>query len=165
MNDYDLEQGDLDIMMDDEECTAAELTESRKAIEALLEKVNSLKKHLSDTLEWITKTSDEITRTMTRGRKANKEYETAKAVCETEMNERKPVIDSAKKEVERIGLQLSPDLLKRYKTVKKKHALPMAKVSNDRCGGCGMSLPKNVVRSVAQGSGIVECENCGRILC
>ncbi len=165
LNDYDLEQGELDIMMNDEECTAEELTESRKSIEALLEKVNSLKKRLADTLAWITSTTEEINKTLSRGRKANKEYETAKAVCETEMNERKPVIDSAKKEVERVGLQLSPDLLKRYKTVKKKHALPLARLNGDRCGGCGMSLPKNVVRNVAQGNGIVECENCGRILC
>lgn len=163
--DYDLEQGDLEIMMNDEECTAEELTESRKAIEGLLEKINGLKKSLSDSLAWITATSEEITKTMQRGRKANKEYETAKAVCETERNERKPVIDSAAKEVERIGLQLSPELLKRYKVVKKKHALPMARIKDDRCGGCGMSLPKTVIRQVAQGADIVECENCGRILC
>lgn len=164
-NDYDLEQSDLEIMVNDEECTAEELTESRKSIEALLEKVNSLKKSLSDSLAWITSASEEINKTLARGRKANKEYETAKAVCETERNERKPVIDSAAREVERIGLQLSPDLLKRYKVVKKKHALPMAKVKDDRCGGCGMSLPKTVLRQVASGSEIVECENCGRILC
>lgn len=165
LKDYDLEQGDLEIMINDEECTAEELTESRKAIEALLEKINVLKKSLSDSLAWINTTSEEITKTMARGRKANKEYETAKAVCETERNERKPVIDAAAREVERIGMQLSPDLLKRYKVVKKKHALPMAKLKDDRCGGCGMSLPKTVLRQVALGTDIVECENCGRILC
>lgn len=165
LNDYDLEQGDLEIMINDEECTAEELTESRRSIEALAEKVNALKKSLSDSLAWINETSEEMKKTMARGRKANKEYETAKAVCETERNERKPVIDSAAKEVERIGLQISPDLLKRYKVVKKKHALPMARLRDDRCGGCGMSLPKTVLRQVALGTEIVECENCGRILC
>lgn len=165
LKEYDLEQDELEIMINDEECTAEELTESRKSIEALLERVNNLKKNLAESLEWINTTMEDIKNTMTKGRNANKKYEAAKTVCETERDERKPVIDAAAREVELIGKQLSPDLLKRYQVVKKKHALPMAKVKDSRCGGCGMSLPKTVLRQVAQGTDIVECENCGRILC
>lgn len=165
LKDYDLEQDELDNMINDEECTAEELTESRKSIEALLEKVNNLKKTLSESLSWVTATEEEIKTTMSKGRTANKKYEASKVVCETERDERKPVIDAAAKQVEIIGKQLSPDLLKRYQTVKKKHAQPMAKLTGDKCSGCGMSLPKTVLRQVALGNEIVECENCGRILC
>ena len=57
-----------------------------------------------------------------------------------------------------------PELVKRYKTIRKKHAVPLAKLEGERCGGCNMSLPTTVVRSVVSGTEIVECENCGRIL-
>ena len=40
----------------------------------------------------------------------------------------------------------------------------MAKVENYQCSGCNMSLPTSTVKRVATGEGIVECENCGRIL-
>ena len=165
LNDYDLEQDDLNVMINDEECTAEELTESRKSIEGLLDSINSLKKTLNESLEWINTTMEEINKTMERGRKASKRYEAVKAVCDTERSAHKPEIDAAAREVEIIGKQLSPDLLKRYQAVRRKHAQPMAKLNGDRCGGCGMSLPKTVLRQVALGNEVVECENCGRILC
>ena len=40
----------------------------------------------------------------------------------------------------------------------------LALLDGDRCGGCNMSLPTSTVKRVATGEGIVECENCGRIL-
>ncbi len=49
---YDLEQEELNIMLDDEEATSAELAESRKAMEQLLDRINSLKKALSAGIEW-----------------------------------------------------------------------------------------------------------------
>ena len=39
---YDLEKSELDIMENDEESTAAELTEAKKSIEKLLEEINAL---------------------------------------------------------------------------------------------------------------------------
>lgn len=165
LKEYDLEQDDLNIMMEDEECTAEELTESRKSMESLLEKVNSLRKSLSETKEWIDKTSEAIKETYAKGAKTKRDYEAAKAVVETEKIERKPVLDKAKKEVDMIAAQLSPDLLKRYNTIKKKHPNPVARVSDNRCSGCGMSLPMNTIKKFASGSAIIECENCARILC
>ena len=148
LKEYDLEQDDLNIMMNDEECTAEELTESRKSMEALLERVNSLKKSITECREWIVSAT-----------------EAAKAVVETEKLERKPVMDKAEKDVERIAAQLSPDLLKRYKTIKKKYPNPVAKVTDNRCSGCGMSLPMATIKKFSAGNSIIECENCARILC
>lgn len=165
LKEYDLEQDDLNIMLEDEECTAAEITESRKSMEKLLEKVNSLKKSLSECQEWIGKTTDAIKETYQKGAKTKRDYEAAKAVVETERIERKPIIDKAEKDVERIGAQLSPELLKRYKAIKKKFPNPVARVTDNRCSGCGMSLPMNTIKKFASGSGVIECENCARILC
>ncbi|MPN37753.1 hypothetical protein SDC9_185274 [bioreactor metagenome] len=59
---------------------------------------------------------------------------------------------------------MDPVLLKRYAAVKSHHAVPMAMVEQEQCSGCRMSLPMVVVRKVTAGDGLVECENCGRIL-
>lgn len=165
LKEYDLEQDDLNIMMNDEECTAEELTESRKSMEALLEKVNSLKKTITERRDWIAKATEAAKEAYTRGSKTKRDFEAAKAVVETEKLERKPVIDKAEKDVERIGAQLAPDLLKRYKTIKKKYPNPVAKVTDNRCSGCGMSLPMATIRKFSAGNTIIDCENCARILC
>ncbi|MBR0135055.1 MAG: hypothetical protein IJM18_02545 [Clostridia bacterium] len=165
LKDYDLEQDDLNIMMEDEECTAEELTESRKAMEELLEKVNALKKNLQENQAWIAKTTEAIKETYSKGSKTKRDYEAAKAVVETEKLERKPVIDKAQKDVERIEIQLSPDILKRYKAIKKKFPNPVATIQDNRCSGCGMSVSMNVVKKFQSGGSIIECENCGRLLC
>ncbi len=165
LNEYDLEQGELDIMADDEECTAAELTEARIAIERLMEKVGVLKKQLVDTTAWVEKTTQDVNAMWAKAGKAKKEYDALKVVCDTEQAEAKPRLDTAKRDVERAALQVGPEYMKKYMAVKKNYAQPMAKVENNQCGGCNMSLPIVVVRRVSAGSGIVECENCGRILC
>ncbi|MBR4657831.1 MAG: hypothetical protein IKP26_01075 [Clostridia bacterium] len=165
LKDYDLEQDDLNIMMEDEECTAEELTESRRAMEELLEKVNGLRKSLTECQGWINKTTEAIKETYSKGSKTKRDYEAAKAVVETEKLERKPVIDKAQKEVERIELQLAPDILKRYKAIKKKYPNPVATITDNRCSGCGMSVSMSVVKKFQAGNQIIECENCGRIIC
>lgn len=165
LKEYDLEQDDLNIMMNDEECTAEELTECRKSMETLLDRVNALKKSISERRDWIVSATESAKEAYSRGSKTKRDYEAARAVVETERLERKPVIDKAEKDVERIAAQLSPDLLKRYKTIKKKYPNPVAKVTDNRCSGCGMSLPMATIKKFSAGNGVIECENCARILC
>ena len=165
LKDYDLEQDDLNIMMEDEETTAEELTECRKSMEELLSRVNSLKKSLSDCQAFIAKTSDSIREAHQKGSKTKRDYEAAKAVVETEKSEHKPVLDKAQKNVDMIGAQLSPYLLKRYKAIKKKFPNPVATIQDNRCTGCGMSVSMSVVKKFQAGGAVIECENCGRMIC
>ncbi len=55
-------------------------------------------------------------------------------------------------------------MLTRYMQVKRNQAVPIAKVENNQCGGCNMSLPSVVIKRVISSDTIVECDNCGRIL-
>ena len=165
LKDYDLEQDDLNIMLEDEECTAEELTESRKAMEALLEKINALKKAIAANQEWSRATENEIKETYARGAKLKRDYEAAKAVVETEKQERQPVVEKAERDMKALAKQLSPDVLKRYETIKKKHQNPVASLNDNRCTGCGMSVSMTAVRKFSSGSDLVECENCGRLIC
>ena len=165
LKDYDLEQDDLNIMLEDEECTAEELTESRKAMEALLEKINALKKAITADQEWARSTETEIKETYARGAKLKRDYEAAKTVVETEKLERQPVIDKAERDLKALAKQLSPEVLKRYETIKKKHPNPVASLNDNRCTGCGMSVSMTAVRKFSAGTDLVECENCGRLIC
>ena len=131
---YELELGEFKIMLNDDECTAEEMTESRRSVERIMKKAEAAKRELYDAIAQIEKSAAEYKETY------------AKAAA-----------DEAAKAVD-------AELLARYKRIKGRYAVPMAKVENNQCSGCNMSLPTSTVKRVATGEGIVECENCGRIL-
>ena len=59
----------------------------------------------------------------------------------------------------------TPELLARYHEIKKRITPPLARLINNQCSGCNMSLPSAVLSRVTSANGeIVECESCGRLL-
>ena len=108
--------------------------------------------------------SAEYKETYTKAGRAKKEYDAVRAACEAEAQEAKPEREKAAAEAAKLRALVDPALLKRYDAIHANHARPMATVENSQCSGCRMSLPTAIVKKVASGSGIVECENCGRIL-
>lgn len=161
---FELEQDEIGIMENDEECTAAEMSEARKALEKLLEQITSTRKELYDTLTWIDGAATTLKTTWAKASKAKKEYDTLKLLCEEEMKQGQPAIDAAKAKIKAAAAEVDPSLMEKYIGVKKNHQNPMAKLENNKCTGCNMSLPTVVVRRVTTSSAVVECENCGRIL-
>lgn len=161
---YELELGEFQIMEGDEECTAAEMTESRRAIEALLDKVSAARRELFDTIAWIEKAVNDYRNTNNKAIKAKKEYDGVRAICEQESAKAQPEMNVLDAEIKRLRTAVDPVLIKKYDIAKSHYAMPMAKVENSQCGGCNMSLPTSVVKRVASSDSIVECENCGRIL-
>ena len=151
-------------MEKDDECTAAEMTESRRSMEGLLDQINSVRKELSDAMAYLEKASAEYKETYTKAGRAKKEYDAVRAACEAEAQEAKPEREKAAAEAANLRALVDPALLKRYDAIHANHARPMATVENSQCSGCRMSLPTAIVKKVASGAGIVECENCGRIL-
>jgi len=161
---FELEVSEFGTMENDEECTAAEMTESRKAMESLMDQINSTRKELSDTLAWLDKASADYKDTYTKAGKAKKEYDTVKVACEKEVAEAKAEKDEAMAAAAKLREKLDAALLKRYDAIRSNHPQPMAEVKNSQCGGCRMSLPTSIVKKVSSSDSIVECENCGRIL-
>ncbi|MDO5111282.1 MAG: C4-type zinc ribbon domain-containing protein [Clostridia bacterium] len=161
---YELEVGEFEIMEKDEECTAAEMTESRRAMEALVEKITGARRELFETIEWIDKTMAEYKNVNARANKVKKEYDAVRIVCEQEVAEAKPEVDACQAEVKKMRALVDPAFLKKYDVVKTHYPVPIAKVENNQCAGCNMSLPTSVVKRVASSDSLVECENCGRIL-
>ena len=145
---YELELGEFKIMLNDDECTAEE----------------AAKRELYDAIAQIEKSAAEYKETYAKAAKAKKEYDAARSECEQEAAAAKPDIDKAKAAADEAAKAVDTELLERYKRIKGRYAVPMAKVENNQCSGCNMSLPTSTVKRVATGEGIVECENCGRIL-
>ncbi len=165
LNDYDLEKENLEIMIKDEECTAAELTECREELEELSKRIETLRKLLAEVAESAEKTMTERNALCEKANKLNKEYKNLKAVCKTEEDAAAPEIAQAQKAVEIAAKQVSPEYLKKYKAVKKTRPQPLSRIKDNKCERCCMSLPTSVIRRVAASTSIVECDNCGRILC
>lgn len=161
---YELEVGEFKIMLEDDECTAEEMTESRRNVEGIMKKAENARKELFDAITQIEKSAAEYKDTYAKAAKAKKEYDAAKAECEQEAAEAKPELDKAKAAADEAAKAVDAELLSKYKRIKGRYAMPMAKVENNQCSGCNMSLPTSTVKRVASGEGIVECENCGRIL-
>ena len=160
----ELEGSELEQMLKDEECTAEEFTECRQNYEKLQSEIASTRKELLELLKWIDQAAKDYKATRSAAGRAKKEYDAMRLACEQELEAAKGPLQAAAARVEDQAKLVDPALLSAYQRVKKNHAVPMAKVENNQCGGCNMSLPMVVVKRVANGAGIVECENCGRIL-
>lgn len=161
---YELEKDELESMEHDEECTAAEFTESRTNIEKLQGSISALAKELSAMVRSIDSTKTQINDVWAKAAKAKLDYNSAAAVCEAEKESFRPRIAEAKKLAEEKQADVPDVLLKKYEIIKRNHANPVAKLAGNSCGGCNVGLSSVVVRRVTTGNAIVECENCGRIL-
>ena len=63
-----------------------------------------------------------------------------------------------------MGKKIDAKLLARYKNIKGRRPNPLAKVISSQCAGCNMQIAQFVLSRAKATGGIVECENCGRIL-
>lgn len=163
---YELESAEVESMRGDDECTADEAQESAKAIESLLNDVKKQKAAMMKLVDTLSKAQAKLEEVLTRGGKAKKEYDEVKALCAEEdaahkssVAELKAVITERAKDVK------DASLLRRFESIKKHHADPLAVVEDDKCSACKMGLPTALVYKVVSNHEIVECENCGRMLC
>lgn len=163
-SDIELERSEFDGMLQDEECTAAEMTECRENHEKLLRQLNGMQKELTLLTSWMENALTEYKNTRTEASKAKKEYDALRLVCEQEMKDSEAQRMKADKAMQEKAKLVDNALFERYKRVKRNHSIPMAKVENKQCGGCNMSLPMVVIKRIQNSDDVVECENCGRIL-
>lgn len=99
-----------------------------------------------------------------RAAKTKAEFDQLKQVYNGEFTRDSAKLNQLKARVEKEAAKIDPALLARYRAVKSHATPPMAKLNNDRCGVCNMSLPSVVLHQVRTGEKLVECDNCGRIL-
>ena len=132
---YDLEKSELDIMENDEESTAAELTEAKKSIEKLLEEINALHKELAEMITWLNQASEAISSAYSKAGRAKKDYDAVRAVCDAEKDAFKPRLDAAEALIAEKRGDVPDELMSKYLALKKNYVNPVAKVANNQCSG------------------------------
>ena len=99
-----------------------------------------------------------------RAAKARAEFDRIKVIYDEEYKKASVKLEELKKKVSKAAEGIAPDMLEKYKAIKR-HAMPViTRLSDDRCGGCNMQLPAADMSKVHSGAAFVECENCGRII-
>ena len=159
-----VESSELDTIKQDDESTAEEMTELKVDIERLNREVSQGVRETKTLLGEIEKATDEYQNTVRAASKAKKEYDTLRVQCEEERLARADELEKHDKNLESLATTVDPALMERYNQVKQHHVVPIAKIVNSKCGGCNMSLPMVMLKKISTTDGIVECENCGRIL-
>ena len=96
--------------------------------------------------------------------KVKSEFDQLKVVYDKEYREKMKALEAQRKVVAQKAQGIMPEYLEKYKTIKLHCVPPMARLLGDQCGGCNMSLPSSVLRTIKSGGTIVECETCGRMI-
>jgi len=96
--------------------------------------------------------------------KVQKDFALLKKKHEEELHAGAGELDKLKKAADAAAKKVEPELLKKYKRIKKNRPMPVALLSDGRCMGCNMDLPSSALAKIKKDKTVVECENCGRIL-
>jgi len=96
--------------------------------------------------------------------RAKKEYPVLKAKYEEEAAKLDEQTAPLRAQRDKMGEGIDAALLKKYKSIKGRRANPVARVIANQCQGCSMEIAQYVLSRAKNNGGIVECENCGRIL-
>jgi len=99
-----------------------------------------------------------------RAAKARAEFDRIKVIYDEEFKAASVKLEDLKKKVAREAEGIEPELLEKYKAIKRHSAMPITRLHDDRCGGCNMQLSAADKDKVRSGLPYVECENCGRII-
>jgi len=99
-----------------------------------------------------------------RAAKTKAEYDQLKASYDTEFKLDSAKLQQLRADSEREAAKVEPKLLDHYRHIKQQCVPPMAKLVNSQCSGCFVSLSGATLLKVKESSGVVECDNCGRIL-
>ena len=99
-----------------------------------------------------------------RAAKARAEFDRIKVIYDEEYKVAAVKLEELKRKVAKEAEGIDPDLLEKYKAIKRHAAPPITRLHDDRCGGCNMQLSAADKDKVRSGQPYVECENCGRII-
>ena len=141
------------------------MTELKGDIERLSREISQAVREAKLLLGELEKASDEYQRTIKTAGAAKKEYDSLRIECEKERGDPRGRAGAARREPggsRNKGRSRAAGKVRAGETAP--HAVPIAPVVHSKCGGCNMSLPMVMLKRIATTDGIVECENCGRIL-
>ena len=99
-----------------------------------------------------------------RAARTKVEYDQLKQVYDKEYKVDLAQLQKLRADIEKAAVTVDPQMLERYRSIKQHCTPPMAKLVAGQCAGCFMALPSATLLKLKEGDGIVECDNCGRII-
>lgn len=99
-----------------------------------------------------------------RAAKTKQEFDQLKQEYDKEFKADTAKLNEMRARTEQEAKKVDAELLAKYRHIKQHCTPPMAKLVEGQCAGCFMSLPSATLLEIKNGSRIVECDNCGRIL-
>ena len=145
----------------------ANVEEAQKQAESVQKLLDSLTRYEQE-LQKMRKDADVKDRQQkeirVRAAKTKQEYDQLKLDYDKEFKEDTAKLQTMRAETEQESKKVDPKLLAKYRSIKQHCTPPMAKLINNQCSGCFMSLPSATLLDIRSGDRIVECDNCGRIL-
>lgn len=99
-----------------------------------------------------------------RAARTKAEFDELKKQYDAEFKRDSEKLAALRADVEKEAKKVDAALIARYRQIKQHVTPPIAKLVNNQCGGCFMSLPSAMLKKLAAGDEIIECDNCGRIL-
>ncbi|MDD4105504.1 MAG: hypothetical protein GX123_07935 [Clostridiales bacterium] len=95
--------------------------------------------------------------------KIKTEFDTIRDEYNMEFEQKSEELRRLQSIVDEKAKAIDKEAMDEYNAVKQHSVPPMAKLVNDRCGGCNMSFPSSVLHAIKSGKK-VECETCGRMI-
>ena len=144
-----------------------DLEEAKKQIAALQKLITTISRYEGE-LAKMRKDSESRDRQQrevrVRAAKARAEFDRIKVIYDEEYKQASVKLEALKKTVAEEAKGIDPELLEKYKAIKRHSTPPITRIHDDRCGGCNMQLPAADMNKIRTGAPYVECENCGRII-
>ncbi|MGM0368815.1 MAG: zinc ribbon domain-containing protein [Bacillota bacterium] len=113
----------------------------------------------------IEKKEEEIEKLLEKKKEEEEKLQNLQADYKSKTEEIKDELDKIPATKEEIKEKLSADMIEKYnKLYEVNNGQAVAKLKDNYCLGCRMTLPLNVITKLKNSEQIITCDNCGRIL-
>lgn len=93
-----------------------------------------------------------------------KEFDAIKELHDKELADATQELERLRAAVSQKEADIPSELLEQYKKVKRTRVNPVAKVKDNQCSGCNMTIPSLMLSKLRTADAALECDSCGRIL-
>ena len=149
---------------DIQELSSEDVANRLKTADKLLRAIENCEKQLSVLLksaETAERAQNDIRK---RAAKTKSEYDAIKKEYDVEFANDKIKLKQLRTNADKVGEKLDAADLEKYRQVKQHCTPPIAKLLNQQCTGCFMTLPIGTLRELKSSDTVLTCDNCGRIL-
>jgi hypothetical protein len=139
---------------------ARELQKAKNSLYSMIEK---LEKELVKISNQLTMVNNEYNAIIKNAKAAKTNLDVYKAKFAENKNNLEPKIEALKAELADQAKKVDKKVLDKYNAKRESKFPVLVKNVNGTCGGCRMTISASRMREFI-GKGMVECENCGRII-